>query len=240
MNPFTNSAVNQLTKGVVIASTLAAAFVQLYLATRLVYPQLFFVIAAAFVVAMVVGHDGRAPRRGRDGGVVSRARRVRHLAGLRKLQLRDHVVVATARSHRLGAGWLALELAVGVALAAGELGVGGGGIVADRLPARTRLLRRHPAATRGGQHQHRHHAVGCSDCSDLLDAGPQRGSAVVRSSVWLVLPATIHADSAQRGDRSADHRDHDGMCGRRLSGIRRPALRQPAPVAAHAPRLRAR
>ena len=45
----------QLTKGVVIASTLAAAFVQLYLATRLLYPQLFFVVAAAFVAAVAAG-----------------------------------------------------------------------------------------------------------------------------------------------------------------------------------------
>lgn len=55
MNPFTNSAVNQLTKGVVIVSTLAAAFVQLYLATRLIYPQLFFFVAAAFVAAIAAG-----------------------------------------------------------------------------------------------------------------------------------------------------------------------------------------
>jgi hypothetical protein len=55
MNPFTNSAVNQLTKAAVIASTLAAAFLQLYLATRLLYPQLFFVVAAAFLVAVAVG-----------------------------------------------------------------------------------------------------------------------------------------------------------------------------------------
>lgn len=46
---------NRLTKGVVITSTLAAAFVQLYLATRLLYPQLFFLVAAAFAVAVVVG-----------------------------------------------------------------------------------------------------------------------------------------------------------------------------------------
>lgn len=46
---------NQLTKSVVIASTLAAAFVELYLATRLTYPQLFFVVAAAFVVALIAG-----------------------------------------------------------------------------------------------------------------------------------------------------------------------------------------
>ena len=46
---------NQFTKGLVIASTLAAAFVQLYLATRLLYPDLFFVVAAAFAVAAVAG-----------------------------------------------------------------------------------------------------------------------------------------------------------------------------------------
>ncbi len=46
---------NQFTKGVVIASTLAAAFVQLYLATRLLYPQLFFVVATAFVGAVAAG-----------------------------------------------------------------------------------------------------------------------------------------------------------------------------------------
>ena len=45
---------NQLTKGVVIASTLAAAFVQLYLATRLIYPQLIVATAAVFVVVFVV------------------------------------------------------------------------------------------------------------------------------------------------------------------------------------------
>jgi hypothetical protein len=55
MNPFTVSVVNRLTKGVVIASTLAAAFVQLYLATRLLYPQLFFIVTAAFVVAIGIG-----------------------------------------------------------------------------------------------------------------------------------------------------------------------------------------
>lgn len=46
---------NQITKGVVIASTLAAAFVQLYLATRLVNVPLGFVVAGAFVVAVAAG-----------------------------------------------------------------------------------------------------------------------------------------------------------------------------------------
>jgi hypothetical protein len=47
MNPFT--------KGVVMVSTLAAAFVHLYLATRLVNVPLFFIVAGAFIVAMAVG-----------------------------------------------------------------------------------------------------------------------------------------------------------------------------------------
>ena len=46
---------NQLTKAVVIASTLAAAFLQLYLATRLLYPQIFFIVAAAFLAAVAMG-----------------------------------------------------------------------------------------------------------------------------------------------------------------------------------------
>lgn len=46
---------NSFTKSVVILSTLAAAFAQLYLATRLTYPQLIAGVAAAFVVAVVVG-----------------------------------------------------------------------------------------------------------------------------------------------------------------------------------------
>lgn len=52
---------NRFTKGVVIASTLAAAFVELYLATRLLYPQMFFVVAAAFAVAMVAGTQRPGP-----------------------------------------------------------------------------------------------------------------------------------------------------------------------------------
>ena len=55
MNPFTKGVVNQLTKAAVIASTLAAAFLQLYLATRLLYPQLFFIVAAAFLAAVAMG-----------------------------------------------------------------------------------------------------------------------------------------------------------------------------------------
>lgn len=46
---------NQLTKGVVIASTLVAAFVQLYLATRLTNVPLFFIVTGAFVVAVAAG-----------------------------------------------------------------------------------------------------------------------------------------------------------------------------------------
>lgn len=46
---------NQLTKGVVIASTLAAAFVQLYLATRLLYPQLIVISVAVFVAVALAG-----------------------------------------------------------------------------------------------------------------------------------------------------------------------------------------
>ncbi len=46
---------NQFTKGAVIASTLMAAFVQLYLSTRLLYPQLFFIVSAAFAVALIAG-----------------------------------------------------------------------------------------------------------------------------------------------------------------------------------------
>jgi hypothetical protein len=45
MNPFTRIGVNRITKGVVIASTLAAAFVQLYLATRLINVPLGFGVA---------------------------------------------------------------------------------------------------------------------------------------------------------------------------------------------------
>jgi hypothetical protein len=55
MNPFTNSVVSSFTKGVVIASTLAAAFVQLYLATRLVNVPLFYVVTGAFIVAVALG-----------------------------------------------------------------------------------------------------------------------------------------------------------------------------------------
>jgi hypothetical protein len=55
---------NPVTKSVVIVSTLAAAFVQLYLATRLLYPQLFFYVAAAFVVAFVVGARSRGAASG--------------------------------------------------------------------------------------------------------------------------------------------------------------------------------
>lgn len=55
MNPFTQQGMNQITKGVVIASTLAAAFVQLYLATRLINVPLGFAVAGAFVVAVAVG-----------------------------------------------------------------------------------------------------------------------------------------------------------------------------------------
>jgi len=55
MNPFTQKGVIQVTKGVVIASTLVAAFVQLYLATRLTYPDLFYVVTAVFVTAVAVG-----------------------------------------------------------------------------------------------------------------------------------------------------------------------------------------
>lgn len=61
MNPFTKGVVNPLTKGVVIASTLAAAFAQLYLATRLVYPQLFFIVLAAFAVMVAAGSRLRGP-----------------------------------------------------------------------------------------------------------------------------------------------------------------------------------
>jgi len=46
---------NQLTKGVVIASTLVAAFVELYLATRLTYVELIGLVTAGFVVALVAG-----------------------------------------------------------------------------------------------------------------------------------------------------------------------------------------
>lgn len=46
---------NRFTKSVVIVSTLVAAFTQLYLATRLLYPQLFFIISIAFAAAVVVG-----------------------------------------------------------------------------------------------------------------------------------------------------------------------------------------
>lgn len=46
---------NQLTKGVVIASTLAAAFIQLYLATRLTYVELIALVTAGFAVANVAG-----------------------------------------------------------------------------------------------------------------------------------------------------------------------------------------
>lgn len=62
MNPSSKSVVNELSKGVVIASTLAAAFLQLYLATRLTYFDLFYGVAAAFVLAVAVGtwRPGRA------------------------------------------------------------------------------------------------------------------------------------------------------------------------------------
>ncbi len=46
---------NQLTKGVVIASTLVAAFVELYLATSLVYAPLLPLAIAGFVTAFVAG-----------------------------------------------------------------------------------------------------------------------------------------------------------------------------------------
>lgn len=46
---------NQVTKGVVIASTLAAAFSQLYLATRLTYLELMGLAGAGFAIALVAG-----------------------------------------------------------------------------------------------------------------------------------------------------------------------------------------
>ncbi len=46
---------NSFTKGVVIASTLVAAFTQLYLATRLTYVELMGLAAAGFAVAFVAG-----------------------------------------------------------------------------------------------------------------------------------------------------------------------------------------
>ncbi|MDP2318560.1 MAG: O-antigen ligase family protein [Acidobacteriota bacterium] len=46
---------NAFTKGVVIASTLVAAFTQLYLATRLTYLELMGVAAAGFAVALIAG-----------------------------------------------------------------------------------------------------------------------------------------------------------------------------------------
>lgn len=55
MNPLTRIGVNRITKGVVIVSTLVAAFVQLYLATRLINVPLGFGVAVAFVVAVAVG-----------------------------------------------------------------------------------------------------------------------------------------------------------------------------------------
>jgi hypothetical protein len=46
---------NQFTKGVVIASTMVAALVELYLATAQLFPEFFTITLAAFVAAAVVG-----------------------------------------------------------------------------------------------------------------------------------------------------------------------------------------
>jgi hypothetical protein len=55
---------NQLTKGVVIASTLAAAFVELYLATRLIHPQFIAIGIAGFIAAVVAGRMWPGPAAG--------------------------------------------------------------------------------------------------------------------------------------------------------------------------------
>ena len=55
MNPFTKSAVNRFTKGLVIVSTLMAAGVELYLATSAAYAPLLPIAIGGFVVAAAAG-----------------------------------------------------------------------------------------------------------------------------------------------------------------------------------------